>query len=150
MFSFPFALRTLGCCPGQDSPFSDIWSPGRTGCASSAIGKSTFMIWSTLVMHPGLPTQDTSGPLQEHSGNQIVLKRSESGLSSSFRVVLNSHIATAYVCNTTVSTYSPHSCPISLTFPSAWEQIPFLSKVKQANGVGQVTQESHKLHSSQH
>lgn len=101
-------------------------------------------------MHPGLPTQETSGSLQEHSGHQIMLKGSESGLSSSLRVVLNSHIATAYVWNTIFSTYSPHSCPMSLTFPSAWEQITFLSKVKQAIGVGQVTQESHKLHSSQH
>lgn len=137
MFSFLSAQRIPGCCLSKTVLSSDIWSPGRTGCAGSAIDKSVFMFWSTLAMHPWLPTQDTSGPLQEHSGHQVMLKGSELGLSSSFRAVLNSYTAVGYVCNTTFSTYSsPHSCPTPLTFPSAWEQPHFCLKLSKPLGQG--------------
>lgn len=145
--SFPLHWGLQVCCLSKTVLFSDIWAPGRTGCAGSAIDQPTLMLWSTLAMHPWLPTQVTSGPLQEHSGHQVMLKWNESGLNSSFRAVLNSHIATADLPNSpsppghfefsniTFSTDpSPHSCPISLTLPCTWKHITFLSEVQQPSG----------------
>lgn len=131
MFLLPSPLRTPGMLSDQDSPLQRHLVTRRNRlcwiCYRSANGYALkYPVDAPMTPHPGHLT----GPLQEQSGCQVILKWNESDLSASFRAALNNHIATADApnstsppshfkfSNTTFSTDpSPASCPISSTAP---------------------------------